>query len=563
VAVPSALRRKVRTAQRSRTPWETGVFLSKWAALVVALIVVAVILVETGPAPPTLPRDALTGPVAPISSPGGPYLFDRYGRVVLLHGVNAVYKRPPYELYPAPGEPWSFTAADAARIARLGFNVVRLGITWAGLEPGAAPMNDPAICSPGAPGNPHQYNKVVLDQYLSRLRRTVEILGRFHIYTLLDMHQDVYGQPFGGEGAPPWAVCTNGTPFVDPPGRWSQAYSAAAVDAAYADFWNNDVVGNLQGQFDQMWADVARYFRSDPWVIGYDPYNEPFSQSINGVDAAYYQTQLECFYLGRVVTEDSTTGPHLNCPPDDPLLGVVTRILQADPHHLVFLEPDNFNLPGTTSLLTPVDLKQLVFNFHVYCGERSPVTGNPTQLSACFAQQQRSIVRHKLERATLGSPAQPAGPAWFLSEFGATSSSALLADLTDEANQLFLGWTYWAWKYYDDPTGSSSEGLVSSDGQLKPTAATLSQTYPVATAGMPLTLAFNPITGTFAYRFRADHGIVAPTVISVPVSMHYKAGYCARVRGGSVTSERDATHLVIRTAARARTVSVVVRPGRC
>src|ERR1039457_7027993 len=42
----------------------------------------------------------------PITSPDGPYLYDQQGRVVFLHGVNAVYKRPPYELYPAPGKPW-------------------------------------------------------------------------------------------------------------------------------------------------------------------------------------------------------------------------------------------------------------------------------------------------------------------------------------------------------------------------------------------------------------------------------------------------------------------------
>ena len=71
-----------------------------------------------------------------ITAPGGPYLYDRQGRVVFFHGVDAVYKYPPYELYPDPGKPWNFSAADASLMARLGFNVVRLGMTWSGLEPG-------------------------------------------------------------------------------------------------------------------------------------------------------------------------------------------------------------------------------------------------------------------------------------------------------------------------------------------------------------------------------------------------------------------------------------------
>ena len=81
-----------------------------------------------------------------IAAPGGPYLYDSQGRVVFFHGVDAVYKHAPYELYPDPGKPWNFSTADASLMARLGFNVVRLGMTWSGLEPGTAPANDPAIC---------------------------------------------------------------------------------------------------------------------------------------------------------------------------------------------------------------------------------------------------------------------------------------------------------------------------------------------------------------------------------------------------------------------------------
>ena len=54
--------------------------------------------------------DAGTTPNVPsfLSSPGGPYLYDAKGRVVLIHGVNVVYKHAPYIAYPDPGEPWNF-----------------------------------------------------------------------------------------------------------------------------------------------------------------------------------------------------------------------------------------------------------------------------------------------------------------------------------------------------------------------------------------------------------------------------------------------------------------------
>ena len=195
---------------------------------------------------------------------------------MFFHGVNAVYKLPPYELYPAPGKAWNFTDADGRLMARLGFNVVRLGMTWKGLEPGTAPANDPAICTKGTPHDPGQFNQAVLDRYLNKLNETVTLLDRFHIYTLLDMHQDVYNEMFDGEGAPNWAVCTDGLPNTDPPGRWSRNYATGAAGAAYANFWSNDVVGDFQGEYDRAWAAVASFFRGNPWVLGYDPFNEPF-----------------------------------------------------------------------------------------------------------------------------------------------------------------------------------------------------------------------------------------------------------------------------------------------
>jgi len=155
----------------------------------------------------------------PLSSPQGGFLYDQYGRVVILHGVNAVYKHPPYELFADPGKPWNFTSKDAAAIAGLGFNIVRLGIIWAGIEPGTLQANNPAICTPGTPSDPHQWNQAVANQYLSRVKQTVDQLGRYHIYTLLDMHEDVYSTGFRGEGAPDWAVCTNGLPIKTLPGR--------------------------------------------------------------------------------------------------------------------------------------------------------------------------------------------------------------------------------------------------------------------------------------------------------------------------------------------------------
>ena len=115
-----------------------------------------------------------------------------------------------------------------------------------------------------------------------------------------------------------------------------------------------------------------------------------------------------------------------------------------------------------------MNFPNLVFNVHVYCTQRSGKTGNPTNIAACAAQEGHSLQTRAEDRTDLSSPAQPRGPAWFVSEFGATSNPGLLDQLTREADRFLVGWTYWSWKYYGDPTGSAAEALVTAKGSSGP-----------------------------------------------------------------------------------------------
>ncbi len=547
------------------------------AALVAATAGAALVGLAAGPpaaVPVVLPT--LASPIAaaptvagapPVTgrlvAPGGPFLRDARGRAVLLHGVNVVYKHPPYEVFPDPGAPWNFDAADASLMARLGFDVVRLGMTWKGLEPGTAPANDPAICAPGAPGDPQQYDQAVLDRYLGRLKETVDLLARFHIFTILDMHQDVYNELFDGEGAPDWAVCTGGASNVDPPGRWSRNYGTAAAGAAFDNFWTNAVVGDLQGQYDAVWGQVATYFAGDPWVIGYDPFNEPFSASLVRSGDEHFDAQLECFYTGTAHLGAPLHGaPAITCPANDPASGVIPTILASDPHALVFDEPDNYASRGLPTFLGSMPFPGLVFNFHVYCGARNPKTGDPTNLTACAAQEARTLAHRREDRPEMASKHQPGGPAWLMSEFGATASPSLLSSVTALADHDLLGWAYWSWRYYADPTGSAAESLVMANGKLRSTASWLSRVYPEAVAGTPVSMGFDPGSRRFTLTYRSAAAARGPTVVQVPVRVQYPAGYCATVTGGLVTSRPTAALLVIQSGG-SRTVHVDLRPGRC
>jgi len=60
---------------------------------------------------------------------------------------------------------------------------------------------------------------------------------------------------------------------------------------------------------------VAQYFKNNPWVVGYDPYNEPFSTETQTASDSTFTGQLECFYIGKAHATPLANGAGaLRCP---------------------------------------------------------------------------------------------------------------------------------------------------------------------------------------------------------------------------------------------------------
>jgi hypothetical protein len=100
------------------------------------------------------------------------------GRIAVLRGFNLVNKVSPYHL-----TAMSFDERHAGFIARHGFNAIRTGIIWKALEP-----------------RPGCYD----DVYLDCVRETIRLCHRHGLHVLLDFHQDMANERFGGEGWPDW-----------------------------------------------------------------------------------------------------------------------------------------------------------------------------------------------------------------------------------------------------------------------------------------------------------------------------------------------------------------------
>src|SRR3954453_18065282 len=196
---------------------------------------------------------AAAGPAQPLGH-NGRWITDHHGRVVLIHAVNMVYKRPPY--YPKAA---GFGANDAHFLHRHGFNGVRLGVIYKGVEP-----------KPGKYGN----------GYLKHIADTQRTLSGNGVFSLLDFHQDMYNEKFQGEGWPDWQVQDDGLP--NPRNGFPGNYlTNPALWRAYDHFWANDTVGGVKllNRYAAAWRHVARAFRDRSRMLGYDILNEPFPGS--------------------------------------------------------------------------------------------------------------------------------------------------------------------------------------------------------------------------------------------------------------------------------------------
>ena len=190
----------------------------------------------------------------------GTRFVDDAGRERTFRGVNVVDKSdftPGEQIFP-------LTAEDIGKLRDIGVNVLRLGFTWAKIEP-----------------LPNQYN----DAYLDSVSDVLDLCAANDIYVFLDMHQDLFSSKTNGDGAPHWAALTDGhavhpTRFV-----WAEDYFwGRACHSAFDHFWrNDDLCGvGLQDRFAKCWAHIAQKLGGKAAVIGFDVFNEPFPGTEGG-----------------------------------------------------------------------------------------------------------------------------------------------------------------------------------------------------------------------------------------------------------------------------------------
>lgn len=468
------------------------------------------------------PASFADGPGRPDQA--GRWQLDGQGRVRIDHGVNMVYKRGSY----AP-DATGFGADDARFLRRNGFTTVRLGLIWKAVEP-----------------QPGQYD----DQYLDRIARTVRVLHRHGIVTLLDFHQDLYNEKFQGEGAPDWAVQDDGLPAQPQLGFPGNYFAMTAMWRAYDHFWANDAgpggVG-LQDRYAAAWAHVASRFRSIPGVQGYDIFNEPFPGSqwescLNPVGCPVWDATLQAFSQR-----------------------VIDAIRTVDPATTVYYEPNLFFNDGVPTYVRPTG-DNLGLSFHDYCGTSAIADQYGVQ---CDALDGRTFDNADAE-------VQATGVTPLLTEFGATDDQATLRGVTRIAMQQMVGWQFWAYCGCEDPTttGPGTKQALVVDPAKAPRGKNVDRSklrqlavpHPLRVAGTPTSYRFDWDRHVFKLRYDTARvegsgrfGAGSRTTVAVP-GLQFPGGYAVRVDGARVVSRPGARTLVLAQQRGADQVTVRVVP---
>jgi hypothetical protein len=424
----------------------------------------------------------------------GRNLVDQYGRVVIVHGLNLVWKRAPYA---PPDTPAGFTAADADWLEAHGFNGARIGVLWAGVTPNQPNVADPA--------------------YFQKWDRVTDLLADRGIWMQFDQHQDMWHETYGGEGVPAWAAKRPFPYSLLPwlPVPFPEGYWTPEVSTVFDQFWANK--GGIQDSWATYWKLVAQHYKDQPYSMGYDLMNEPWA----GLEWPL------CMTTGCSLTYSQELQPAMT--------KGLKAVRQVDPDGIVWWEPQQLSAGlALPTFFKAVGDQNLGYSWHNYC---TAVFLESTGIPLFNTDSCRSFSTNRETHAI--DQAATMGAAPLMTEWGATDNVNAVAIDADVADEHQMGWMYWAYKHWDDPTtADSAQGLFTDDADLTSVKTDklrqLVRTYPQATAGTLGSYDYDPDTGVFTMTYRADPTIDAPTRIFVsPLTSPH--GYEVETSAGSAT----------------------------
>lgn len=429
------------------------------------------------------------------------WFIDEYNRVKIFRGLNAVRKEAPWLPIQENGHLNLDNDTILENLHKWGFNTIRLGLMWPGLQPEINQINE---------------------TYLNEIKRLIDRLASKNIYTIIDFHQDFMSTKFNSyDGFPLWFMDLLPKSSLEYPWPFKDknigfaAYLTKSCGHAFQALYDNH--DNLQKYLINYWTIVAKMFSNHPYVLGYELINEPWAGDI-------YKHPMYLF--------PAQTGRHNLLPLYDNLY---KNIRLYDNQTIVFYEPVTWGVMSSETFLFGTgfnrapgyDPLKTSLAWHHYCWllqfNTNPLVNDKLpQFSRILCDDIQKVSTFNSIRKNK----KLIGTASFLTEFGVcafgkVNSSGLntreCEDILNAADKYLESWTYWDSDFYTYDFEINEE-LVN----------IFSRVYPMSTSGTPKSLNFNTKTKLFIYKFSLDHLIKQPSEIFIPKHV-YPNGFYVRV----------------------------------
>ena len=464
----------------SRLVW----FILRWMRAALTLLLLLLALVPLG-------CSASAPHYAPFDIDHGQLLAPD-GRVVILRGINARVSglfdvtfddgRTALETIP------ELPDDDVARMASLGFNLLRLPLSWSAFEP------QPGVWAP---------------DFLAALSGVVESCRAHGVYVLLDLHQDAWSKEIGEDGAPLWAIAPPPEMLLSGPlTDLGSRRTSTQVLRAFTSFFTDDA-DMLQEQFVAMVRELVIRFRGDPIIAGIEIFNEPLA------------------------TDDELVAFHTK---------VARAIRDEDPRRLFAFEP-----PATRNLIDaatipsqPLAVGGGIYAPHVYTAvfnDDTRLTNDtyemPLAASVQNARDEADAWNAPLLIGELGiGPQQPHALEW-------------IGHAYDAADRVFASTAFWLWK--EEEQGQWGLFSLAPDGSWvdRPDMiAAVARPYAKAVGGIPSAMSWDGTTFTLASSRR--DGVARRHDVFFPYASPTIACNGKPLAGGDMTVDGPSSTLSIR-----------------
>lgn len=399
------------------------------------------------------------------------------------------------------GRPNGPAEEDFAQMAAWGVNVVRVPVAWHYLEP-----------------QPGVFDRAHLRENVDPI---VEWARRNGMRVVIELHQFQWSPCVGGNGAPAWS-CEGKGYSRDVLGAW----------LAQHDFWAGALGPDgvpLVEHLLRVWERVAKHYRRSRTVVGFNFLNEPLD------------------VLATQTFEHDTLYPFYR--------EAIARVRATKARQMIVLEPPVTRNLGVPAQPEPVGDDDLLYAPHLYTvtGGLDDVAydGDRAKIDADYALALR-------ESSVQGAILWPGEYGGVVDRFP-DATTLFWHHTLDEQDERLVGGAGWA--YFPSGNGFS---VVTASGAEKPGVVdALVRPYPMETAGIPLSIAWDrSASGAFVYAFAEDTSrrVADPTVIFVP-ARHFPNGFTVETSPGDVAIPRPDQQRVLIRRDRTRAVhTVTIRP---